>query len=77
MQVIDTRLKKKSLVDYCMDETGGVGIDCVIDNGGNSIRCFPSKCSTRNGGVLLMEYWPRRVTSEASLGLISNVKVPG
>lgn len=31
--VIDLRNTKKSLVDTCMDETGGLGIDCVIDNG--------------------------------------------
>ena len=33
--VIDLRKTKKSLVDICMDETGGLGVDCVIDNGGN------------------------------------------
>ena len=32
--VIDLRKTKKSLVDICMDETGGLGVDCVIDNGG-------------------------------------------
>lgn len=31
--VIDLRKTKKSLVDICMDETGGLGVDCVIDNG--------------------------------------------
>jgi len=31
--VIDLRNTKKSLVDLCMDETGGLGVDCVIDNG--------------------------------------------
>jgi len=31
--VIDLRNTKKSLVDICMDETGGLGVDCVIDNG--------------------------------------------
>lgn len=31
--VIDLRNPKKSLVDTCMDETGGLGMDCVIDNG--------------------------------------------
>lgn len=31
--VIDLRKMKKSLVDICMDETGGLGVDCVIDNG--------------------------------------------
>lgn len=34
--VIDLRKTKKSLVDICMDETGGLGVDCVIDNGGES-----------------------------------------
>lgn len=31
--VIDLRNPKKSLVDTCMDETGELGVDCVIDNG--------------------------------------------
>jgi len=30
------RKTKKSLVDICMDETGGLGVDCVIDNGGEN-----------------------------------------
>ncbi|XP_068698755.1 quinone oxidoreductase-like protein 1 isoform X1 [Montipora foliosa] len=32
--VVDLRSTKKSLLDICMDETGGLGVDCVIDNGG-------------------------------------------
>eukprot|EP00112_Aurelia_sp_Birch-Aquarium-sp1_P021860 Seg599.3 transcript_id=Seg599.3/GoldUCD/mRNA.D3Y31 product="Quinone oxidoreductase-like protein 1" protein_id=Seg599.3/GoldUCD/D3Y31 len=32
-QVIDMRLKKRSLVNMCIEETGGLGVDCVIDNG--------------------------------------------
>lgn len=38
--VIDLRKTKKSLVDICMDETGGLGVDCVIDNGGESKLLF-------------------------------------
>lgn len=30
--VIDTR-SKKSLIDICMEESGGLGVDCIIDNG--------------------------------------------
>lgn len=32
--VVDLRSTKKRLLDICMDETGGLGVDCVIDNGG-------------------------------------------
>lgn len=32
-QIVDLRTKKQSLVATCMVETGGLGVDCVIDNG--------------------------------------------
>ncbi|KAK3749569.1 hypothetical protein QZH41_019713, partial [Actinostola sp. cb2023] len=32
-KVIDLRKPEMSLVDTCMIETGGLGIDCVVDNG--------------------------------------------
>ena len=28
------RSKKRSLVNTCIEETGGLGVDCVIDSGG-------------------------------------------
>ena len=34
--MIDLRKTKKTLVDICMDETGGLGVDCVLDNGGKN-----------------------------------------
>ncbi len=36
-QVIDLRFKKHSLVSICLEETGGLGIDCIIDNGGMTL----------------------------------------
>ena len=27
---------KNSLVDICMEETGGLGVDCIVDNGGKA-----------------------------------------
>lgn len=33
-KVIDFRKAEISLVDICMEETGGVGVDCIVDNGG-------------------------------------------
>eukprot|EP00795_Rhopilema_esculentum_P017267 gene17267-8831_t len=40
--IVDMRSKKLTFVDICMEETGGLGIDCVIDDGvemyGNSLE---------------------------------------
>ena len=33
-KIIDFRKPKISLLDICLDETGGTGVDCIIDNGG-------------------------------------------
>lgn len=27
---------KVSLLDICLEETGGTGVDCIIDNGGTT-----------------------------------------
>lgn len=32
-KIIDSRKSNISLLDVCLDETGGAGVDCVIDNG--------------------------------------------
>jgi NADPH:quinone reductase-like Zn-dependent oxidoreductase len=33
-KVIDFRKVELSLVDICMEETGGLGVDCIVDHGG-------------------------------------------
>ena len=34
-QVVDLRNKRRTLSTACLSETGGLGIDCVLDNKGN------------------------------------------
>ena len=34
-QVVDLRNKRRTLSTVCLSETGGLGIDCVLDNKGN------------------------------------------
>ena len=29
----------QNLIEVCLQETGGLGVDCVIDNGGIVIEC--------------------------------------
>lgn len=36
VNVVDLRSIKKRFLDICMDEIGGFGVDCVIDNGGRN-----------------------------------------
>ena len=36
--------KTKSLIETCLAETGGLGVDCVIDQGGSSV-CVSVLCS--------------------------------
>ena len=38
--IIDLRKSKKSFVNICLEETGGMGVDCIIDNGGKSKKAF-------------------------------------
>ena len=33
-QVIDLRNKRKGIVSVCLEETGGLGVDCFLDDGG-------------------------------------------
>ena len=33
-KIIDFTNPKMSLLDICLEETGGTGVDCIIDNGG-------------------------------------------
>lgn len=33
-RIIDMDSQEKSLVDICLQETGGMGVDCIIDDGG-------------------------------------------
>lgn len=34
LQIIDMTSQEKSLVEICLQETGGMGVDCIIDDGG-------------------------------------------
>ena len=44
MHVIDTRSKKRTLIDICMEESGGLGVDCIIDDGGKWLFSFVHDC---------------------------------
>ena len=33
-RIIDMTSQEKSLVEICLQETGGIGVDCIIDDGG-------------------------------------------
>ena len=33
-RIIDMASQEKSLVEICLQETGGMGVDCIIDDGG-------------------------------------------
>jgi len=33
-RIIDMSSQEKTLVDICLQETGGLGVDCVVDDGG-------------------------------------------
>ena len=33
-KVVDLRNKRRNLVSVCLEETGGLGVDCFLDNKG-------------------------------------------
>ena len=46
LRIIDMASQEKSLVEICLQETGGMGVDCIIDNGGEqvTILLFTIQC---------------------------------
>eukprot|EP00794_Sanderia_malayensis_P000517 gene517-1166_t len=44
-RIIDIRMKKQSLVSACLEETSGLGVDCIIDNG---VEMYNSSTSDDN-----------------------------
>lgn len=41
-QVVDLRNKRKDILSVCLEETGGVGVDCFLDNG---VERYPDEFS--------------------------------
>jgi len=37
LRIIDMASQEKSLVEICLQETGGMGVDCIIDNWGEQV----------------------------------------